>query len=342
MAKKSPFSGLSPEILAKRKKLAEPSFIDPMLATLTDKYFSSKDWIYEHKFDGERCLAFKKHGKVTIKSRNKRVINDEYPELVIALTQQPAHDFVIDGEIIAVEKKGGLSDFQLLQGRINLRIDKKIAQQEKNVPIYYQIFDIMYADGYDIRELPLLARKKILKNTLNFKGVLKYSDHRSTEGLKFFKEACKLHWEGLIAKRAKSTYQGIRSRDWLKFKCVMEQELVIIGYTEPKGSRTDFGALLVGYYKGKKLMYAGKVGTGFNQEVLKMLGARLRKLKTSTSHVSNYTLSTKDVHWVKPKLVAEFKFAEWTRGGRLRVGRYKGMRDDKKAHDVVKEVPTKK
>ncbi len=333
------FAGLPHDILEKRKKSAEPTFMEPMLATLTTDYFSSKDWIFEHKFDGERCLAFKKSGNVILKSRANKEMNNEYPELVKALAEQSAHNFIIDGEIVALNQNG-LSDFQLLQGRINLRKSTKVAQEETIVPIYYRIFDVLYADGYDIRDLPLLARKLILKRLLDYTEMLTYSTYRSTNGLEFFKEACKLHWEGLIAKRAQSPYVGVRSRDWLKFKCIMEQEFVIVGYTDPKGSRSDFGALLVGYYAGNKLLYAGKVGTGYSVATLAMLGAKLRKLHISQCPLANYTGPTKGVHWVKPELVAEIRFAEWTKDNRLRVPRYEGLRDDKAAKDVIKEVPS--
>jgi len=326
-----------PTILKLRKEMAQPTFVPPMLATLTEDYFSNKDWIFEQKYDGERCLAFKHDGKVVLKSRNKKIINDKYPDLVKALTQQSADNFIIDGEIVALNKKG-VSDFQLLQGRINLSNQTEISEKERLIPIRYCIFDIMYVDHYDIRKLPLLARKKILRNLLQYTSKLVYSTHRASKGLEFFKQACKNHWEGLIAKHAQSTYVGVRSRNWLKFKCVMEQELVIIGYTSPQGSRTDFGALLVGYYKDKKLLYAGKVGTGYDVKTLKMLGAKLRKLHTDRCPVSNYDESSRNVHWVRPILVAEFKFAEWTKANRLRVPRYLGLRDDKKAKNVVKET----
>lgn len=338
MAKVDLFAGLESSVLAKRKKMLEPSFVSPMLATLTDHYFSSKDWVYEHKFDGERCLAFKKNGKVVIKSRANKEINDKYPEIAKALMEQEADNFIIDGEIVALDKSG-LSDFQLLQGRINLTKSAAIIKKEEITPVYYQIFDLMYVDGYDIRELPLLARKAILKKLLVYKGVLNYSEHAFTNGLQFFKKACQLHWEGLIAKRALSTYQGFRSLDWLKFKCLMEQEFVIVGYTDPKGSRINFGALLVGYYEGNTLLYAGKVGSGYSIEVLNSLYAKLQPLEIAQSPVSNYRGPLKGVHWVKPKLVAEVKFAQWTKDNRLRVPRYKGLRDDKAAKDVAKELP---
>ena len=197
----------------------------------------------------------------------------------------------------------------------------------------------MYVDGYDTRELPLYARKDILKKLLTYNNILEYTEHKVGDGIPFFKQACKLKWEGLIAKRFDSEYVGKRSHDWLKFKCIMKQELVIAGYTSPKGSREYFGALLVGYYDNGKLIYAGKVGTGYSEEILEFLGKKLQKLEIKTCPFDQYDTSTKDVHWVKPILVAEFQFAQWTNAGKLRVGRYKGLRDDKAAKDVVKEIP---
>ncbi len=334
---KNIFSDLNAENLKKRKKIPQPPFVPPMLATLTKDYFSSSDWIYEHKFDGVRCLAFKKNGKVRLMSRNAHTMNQEYPELVKALEAQKADDFIIDGEIVALDKQG-VSDFQMLQSRMNLKNQEGIKLHEKETPIYYRIFDIIYASGYDVRELPLLARKSILKKLLNYTKMLTYSEHRSPDGVTYFKQACKKHWEGLIAKRINSIYTGTRSPTWLKFKCTVGQELVIAGYTDPKGSRTDFGALLVGYYQKDKLMYAGKVGTGFSQDTLTLLGKKLRSLAIKKCPFNNYTETAKGMNWVKPKLVGEFKFAQWTKADKLRVGRYQGLREDKNAKDVVKEI----
>lgn len=330
---KNIFTGIAPDILKKRVKTAQPSFVPPMLATLTNNYFSDKDWIYEHKFDGERCLAIKKNGEVRLVSRNKNLMNSEYPELVQALEKQPADNFIIDGEVVA-RGKSGVSDFQLLQGRMHLA-----RTTEKEVPITYCIFDLIYADGYSLEKLPLYARKEILKKLLSYNKMLFYSDNLPGDGLVLFKKACKLKWEGLIVKKRDSTYVEKRSQNWLKFKCIMQQELVIGGYTEPRGSRGYFGALLVGYYKDGQFMYAGKVGTGYSEAILEMLGKKLQKLETKKCPFSNYDLSMAGVHWVKPVLVAEFQFAQWTQGGKLRVGRYKGLRDDKAARDVVKETP---
>lgn len=330
-------TNLPTDLRKKVKKMAQPSFIAPMLATLTKTYFSNKDWLYEQKLDGVRCIAYKKNGIVTLLSRNNHSMNSLYPEVVAALTQQAADNFIIDGELVSLNKQG-VSDFQLLQGRINLLADSKVRSQ-KSIQIFYYIFDLIYLDGYDIRALPLFVRKSLLVKLLNYNAMLIYTEHVLEKGIPFFKKACKLHWEGLIAKRIDSEYVAQRSRDWLKFKCIMQQELVIGGYTDPRGNRSDFGALLVGYYEHGKLMYAGKVGTGYSEETLAMLGKKLQKLNIKTCPFAQYDLSTLGVHWVKPILVAEFQFAQWTNAGRLRVGRYKGLRIDKAAKSVVKEIP---
>jgi len=336
--KKNIFIGTSPEDFKKCKKSTEPLFMPLMLATLTKNYFSNDQWLYEHKFDGERCLAIKKRGEVFLVSRNKKSMNDEYPELVDALLKEKADNFIIDGEIISVNK-AGISDFQLLQGRINVQKSGEVTQKSKVIPIQYYVFDLMYVDEYDIRAMPLYARKSILKKLLSYNKIIRYTEHVVGNGIPFFKKACSLKWEGVIAKKMDGPYIGRRSTDWLKFKCIMQQELVIGGYTLPKGSRGNFGALLVGYYKDGSLHYAGKVGTGYTYDVLAMLGSKLEKIKTTKCPFSNYNESTKNVVWVKPVMVAEFHFANWTKANKLRVGRYKGLRDDKRAKDVVKETP---
>lgn len=332
------FKDLPAEILKKLKKTAQPKSIKPMLATLTQNYFSSKDWIYEHKFDGVRCVAFKKNGKVSLMSRNNNIMNTEYPEIVSVLEKDPADDFVIDGEIVAIGKTG-ISDFQLLQGRINLKQENLIEERQKKIEIIYRIFDLIYCSGFDTTKLPLIFRKKVLKKLLKFNKLLSFSEHKIGDGVKFFHQACRLHWEGLIAKKKDSEYVETRSPNWLKFKCAFGQELVIGGFTEPEGSRSYFGALLVGYYDKDKFMYAGKVGTGFSYAMLEILGKKLNKLEISKCPFQNFEDSTRNIHWVSPKLVGEFEFAQWTRGGKLRVGRFKGLRTDKKATDVIKETP---
>lgn len=332
--KESLLSDLSEELIKKLKKEPQPYFIKPMLAVLTHDYFSSDDWLYEHKYDGERCLAFKKNGVVRLMSRNENNVNEEYPELVTALEKQEADNFIIDGEIVALNDKG-ISDFQLLQGRINLQ---NLSNSSKKIPIHYRIFDLLYTQSYLITELPLLARKKLLKKTLKFNKTLSYSEHLVGNGVELYKEACKLGWEGIMAKKADSPYFNRRSPAWLKFKCSVGQELVIGGYTIPRGARSYFGALLVGYYQKGAFKYAGKVGTGFTQQTLELLGKKLQRITVKKCPFSDYDGSLNNVSWVKPSLVAEFQFAQWTKGGKLRVGRYKGLRDDKKAQNVVREA----
>ena len=321
----------------KMKKTAQPSFIAPMLATLTTDYFSSTDWIYEHKFDGIRCLAVKRKGTVHLMSRNDRLINHEYPEIVKALEAQKADNFILDGEIVATAQ--GLSDFELLQSRINLKNTEEITSKIKLIPISLCIFDLLYTDGYDVRHVPLLERKKLLKKLLRYNKLLLYPEHQVGEGITFFKNACKSKWEGVIAKKSDSIYESRRSKNWLKFKCIMQQELVIGGYTEPRGERKDFGAILVGYFQRGKFKYAGKVGTGFSFETMAMLYKKMQAIEVKKCPFVDFDVSTRGVHWIKPKLVAEFQFAEWTRSGKLRVGRYKGLRTDKPAKLVIKEVP---
>lgn len=321
-------------IVKNSKKAPFPEFKTPMLATLTKNYFSDKEWFYEQKFDGERCIAYKKNGHVTLYSRNGKIINTEYEELAAALKAQAADDFVIDGEIIATDKSG-ISRFQLLQSRINLQ------NGDSPVPISYCIFDILYTDGYLVEHIPLFARKELLKHLLKYNTMLKYTDHIVGKGVPLFHQACKKGEEGIMAKDSHGLYVHKRSVSWLKFKCSASQELVIGGYTKPKGSRAHFGALLVGYYDKKHFIYAGKVGTGFSEETLALLGKKLEKITTTTCPFYQFDDSTKDVVWVKPHIVAEFEFAEWTQGGKLRVGRYKGLREDKSAQDVVRESPKK-
>jgi len=304
-----------------------------MLATLTKNYFSDKNWIYERKLDGERVLAIKNNKKVTLYTRNKKVINNTYPEIVKILSEQNQDNIIVDGEIVAFDKN--VTSFSKLQGRIHIKDPKKAIKTR--IKVYYYIFDLLYLNKYDLRKIPLKERKKLLKKSLKFRGAIRYTSHRNTHGKKYLKQACKKGWEGLIAKKSNSIYVSKRSRDWLKFKCVNEQELVIGGYTDPQGNRKGFGALLLGYYKNKKLRYAGQVGTGFNDELLDELRKQLDKLETDSSYFSE-KISKKAVHWVKPKLVCEVGFTEWTTSGKLRHPRFLGLRRDKPAKKVVKET----
>lgn len=320
---------LSAQAKKKLKKIAMPKWIDPMLCTLTTTYFSNKNYLYEHKWDGIRLIAYKQGNNVRLITRNKNIVTDQYPDVEKALKLY-AFDFIIDGEIIATE--GGLSDFGLLQRRMQWKYRKT------NIELHYEVFDILYIDGYELINLELLDRKFMLQNTFISKDPIHLTDHVLEKGLEYFKEACAKGWEGLIAKEIHSKYEvGIRSRNWLKFKCIEEQEFVIGGFTKPKGQRSDFGALLLGYFENDKLIYVGKVGTGFSNETLQNLGAKLEKLKTTKCPFESIDIALKDVYWVQPKLVVEIKFAEWTKYNKLRQPRFKGLRTDKDAKDVVKE-----
>jgi len=319
--------------LLKKKKM--PTKIDPMLATLThDRFYDNKNWVYERKLDGERCIAFKDGKKVTLKSRNNLDVNTSYPEVQEAISKLKADKIILDGEVVAF--KNNVSDFERLQSRMHVRSKKE--SEKKGMPIYYYIFDILYLDGYDLTKLPFIKRKYILKEALTYKKPLRFTRYLKHESSKNFKDICKKGWEGWIVKRLDATYQeNIRSKDWLKFKCVADQELVIGGYTEPGGSRIGFGALLLGYYKNNKLHYAGKVGTGFNEQTLQYLYKKMSALETHKNPFSNYNDSMSGIHWIKPKLVCEIAFSEWTKGNKLRHPRYQGLRRDKAAKDVVKE-----
>jgi bifunctional non-homologous end joining protein LigD len=209
------------------------------------------------------------------------------------------------------------------------------------VRIAYYVFDVLWLEGDDLRERPLRERKAALREALRFgDGVVRWTPYRRAhEGERLLREACRAGWEGLIAKRADSPYTGKRSRDWLKWKCSAEQELVIGGYTAPRGSREDFGALLVGHYDGDVLRYAGKVGTGFDADELRTLGARMAKLERADTPFGAGDPPARGTTWIEPELVAQVGFSEWTRDGRLRHPRYLGLRDDKAARDVVRERP---
>jgi bifunctional non-homologous end joining protein LigD len=209
------------------------------------------------------------------------------------------------------------------------------------VPVFLYVFDLPRLEGKDLRSLPLRERKSRLRHSLRFEGPIRFNPHRNGEhGEELYREACRKGLEGVIAKRADSLYTGTRSRDWLKLKCHHEQELVIGGFTAPKGSRTEFGALLVGYNENGVIRYAGKVGTGFDQENLRELGARMRELEQDEPPFAPFKPIPPGTRWVRPKLVGQFGFAEWTRDGRLRHPRYLGLRDDKPASEVVREVPS--
>ena len=312
-----------------------PDWMEPMLATLTDRRFSDSDWIFERKFDGERCLVFRNGTAVRLLSRNRKRLNDTYPELEQALRKVGEECFIADGEIVAFD--GETTSFSRLQERMQIQ-DREKAHQSR-VAVYLYLFDLMYLDGSDLCALDLRTRKYLLKQVIAFDDPLRYTGHRNEDGLAYYRDACAKGWEGIIAKRAASHYLHRRSIDWLKFKCINQQEFVIGGYTDPSGSRIGFGALLLGYYERGDLISAGKVGTGFDDRTLKDLGDRLSSRERKTSPFADKVRPEKGEHFITPDLVCEVAFTEWTDDGKLRHPRFMGMRQDKPAKDVVREKP---
>jgi bifunctional non-homologous end joining protein LigD len=307
---------------------------EPMLATLSDQRDFPGEWIFERKLDGIRVLAVREGDRVVLLSRSGRRLNSTYPEVVEALAAQPCSDFTVDGEIVAFSR--GRTDFARLQQRMGLTRRRDV--EASGVAVTYYVFDLLRLEGADTRRLSLRTRKSLLRRALTYRPPLRMTTHRNEGGAELLADACARGWEGLIAKRANSRYQPRRSTDWLKLKCSQGQEFVVGGFTEPSGTRVGLGALLLGYYEGDALRYAGKVGTGFDRRTLLDLSARLDQLRTSASPFADRVREA-GAHWVQPTLVAQIAFTEWTRDGMLRHPRFLGLRDDKEARDVVRERP---
>jgi bifunctional non-homologous end joining protein LigD len=302
--------------------------ISPMLAYLVYKPFDGKGWIFEIKWDGYRALAEKKRD-VKLISRGGESFNAHYPNIAEELRKIKGN-FLVDGEIAILDDKGR-SHFQLLQ---NYRRNKE------GTPNYY-VFDILSHQGKDLTHLPLIQRKEILKKLLKSSKLsyIHYSDHVEDKGIAFFRKAKKLGLEGIMAKRADSPYQFRRSRDWLKIKTVHRQEFVIGGFTKPRGGRKFFGSLLIGVYKNNALQYVGHVGGGFNAQLLEDVYKKLKPLICKQCPFATQPDSNTPATWVKPSLVCEVSFAEWTKDGILRQPIFRGMRTDKKARKVTRENP---
>jgi bifunctional non-homologous end joining protein LigD len=306
-----------------------------MLATLTDRRDFGDDWVLERKFDGERCVARKAGSEVRLESRTGKDLTGTYPEVSAAVSAQRSRDLLLDGEVVAYE--GDQTSFARLQQRLGLT--RPSSEQVARFPVVYCVFDLLAVDGEDLTDRPFVERRSRLTRTIRSSSAVQHTEAWSDDSERRFAEACRSGWEGLIAKRADAPYVAGRSKDWLKLKCVWEQEFVIGGYTEPTGSRTDFGALLVGYYEQDSLRYAGKVGTGYTKATLHDLGARLRKLETAQPAFVDARPIPRGVHWTRPDLVAQIGFAEWTSDARLRQPRFLGLRDDKSPAEVVRERP---
>jgi DNA ligase D-like protein (predicted ligase) len=313
---------------------AQPSWIPPMLATLTDAMPTQGKWVYEPKLDGVRALIYVSGGAVRMYSRNRKPLDGAYPELVEALETAVRGDAVLDGEVVAFDERG-VTSFGRLQQRMQLR--DPVRARRSQVPIFLYLFDCLFYEGVDLTGLPLVDRKAVLRDVVWFDDPIRFTPHRTTGSAAMLRDACARGAEGILAKRADSKYVSARSTDWLKLKCVRQQEFVIGGYTAPQGSRERLGALLVGYYDGAALRYAGKVGTGYDRRTLEHLHHRLVPLHRSATPFSEGPAPAGDVQWVTPKLVAQIGFSEWTSAGLLRHPRFLGLRDDKPAREVRRE-----
>lgn len=304
-----------------------PHVESPMLATLIDAPFDGDDWLFEIKWDGYRAICtIDAHGKLSLTSRKGSDLLKTFPDLR-ALSQAFTHTpIVVDGEIVSLDARGR-SDFSRLQ-------------QHAITPaqLTFAAFDLLYANGRDLRKLPLEERKRLLEGLIREDSVVLYSKHVAGTGIALYERAAHNHLEGIIAKKRSSTYREGRTRDWYKIKALEEQEFVIGGWTEPRAGRHGFGALLLGVYDGKDLEYVGHVGTGFTARSLADLSKQLKKIERKTSPFSGDVRANTPAHYVKPALVAQVRFSEWTHEGHLRQPAFLGLRLDKDSRDVCKEV----
>lgn len=328
------YACLSDEAIDATREAPMPDPFEPMLATLTDTPFSSGDWIFERKFDGIRLLVFRDCEGVQLFTRNGKRRDDHFPELIEVLERQPARRFVLDGEVVAFE--GRVTSFARLQDRAGLSDPDEA--RATGIAVYFYAFDCPWVDGLDLRRVALRERKQVLRECFDFDGALRFAAHRNAAGDDYLRQACGKGWEGVIAKRANSVYRRGRSKHWLKLKCEQGQELVIGGFTDPQGSRTGFGALLLGYYEDDALRYAGRVGTGFDEKTLRRMRSALETIEREDSPFAD-AVNEPGVHWVEPERIAEVAFTEWTGDGKLRHPRFLGERDDKSAREVVREAP---
>lgn len=313
-------------IKGKEKGHKMPKSPSPMLCTLLEKPFDSKEWIFEIKWDGYRALAEVNGEDVFLYSRNFQSFNARFPDVVEELKRLKIHA-IFDGEIVATDKKG-VPHFQLLQNASHQLSD-----------IHYHMFDLLFLNGEDLREKPLRMRKKLLQKLLKRSKAthLHYVDHVEEKGKAFFKTAVSHGLEGIIGKEKNSLYESKRSKKWVKIRSNQEQEVVICGFTKPRGGRKGFGSLILGVFKGKTLRFAGHVGTGFDENTLKELKAKLSRLKQKKSPFKKTPQTNEEVTWVKPQMICQVSFKEWTAEGQMRQPVFKGLREDKKAQEVIQE-----
>jgi bifunctional non-homologous end joining protein LigD len=320
---------------AVRAKL--PAFIAPQLATLVTEPPAGDDWLHELKFDGYRMLGRLDRGRMEFLSRNNKPWTEKLPDLAEAVAEIGAAQAIFDGEVVVLDANG-VSNFQMLQNALGDR--------DRAAPLTYFIFDLLYLDGFDLRPVPLLERKRLLGELLRDEagrsGAIRYSDHVAGRGAQMLRRACQAGAEGIVSKLADSPYVSGRGRAWLKSKCRQGQEFVIGGYTDPEGSRPGFGSLLLGYHRPDgKLAYAGRVGTGFTDQTLRDLSKRMARLESRVPPFHDYRRARglRGVHWLKPELVAQIEFSNWTKDELVRQAVFQGLRDDKPARAVTREKP---
>jgi bifunctional non-homologous end joining protein LigD len=291
-----------------------PAVIHPMPATAIGAAFDSEDWLFEIKWDGYRAVAFLDAGRLRLVSRNQIDLTPKYPELLDLPKLVKAGTAILDGEVVALDDQGRPS-FSLMQQRTGFRPGGRKAVARADVPVLYFAFDILYLDGYDLRRVELEERKQLLASLLISGDVVRYSDHYEARGEALFAMAKEKGLEGILAKKRGSLYQERRSRDWLKIKIKRTAECVIGGYTDPEGSRARFGSVVLGLYdKRGRLIHVGQAGSGFNQQSLEAIWKLLKKIETKKNPFHGEVEALRTVHWVKPQLVAEIEFAEWTHG----------------------------
>jgi bifunctional non-homologous end joining protein LigD len=326
------------------RKAPMPSTIHPMLATLVDKPFDNSQWLFEIKWDGYRSVAFLDGGKARLVSRNQNEMTSQYPELRDLPGYVRARTAILDGEIVALDEAGHPS-FSLMQQRTGISgSGRRVKAADRGVPIAYYVFDLPYLDGYDLTRVDLEKRKQLLAGIIAGNGLVRYSDHHLEQGCALYEAAKQQGLEGIVAKRRNSCYEQKRSREWLKMKITRRQECVIGGYTDPRGSREHFGSIILGLYDKGRLLHVGQAGSGFTESTHEDMWRRLQKFKTDKTPFANKVESTRGTHWVKPELVAEIKFSEWTHetdggGVKMRAPVYQGLREDKSPRECVFERP---
>jgi bifunctional non-homologous end joining protein LigD len=310
--------------------------IQPMLATLIKPRALPRGWIYEPKLDGVRVIVKRTAKVIHLLSRSGRRMDGSYPDVVSALAKALRADVLVDGELVAIDPETGLSSFNRLQSRIHVLRPSRILIER--IPVELWLFDCLRYKDKDIRDLPWRERRKRLEQVVKVSDTIRLTPVLTGTFRKLYDNACRMGSEGLIGKNASSRYETGRSGEWVKLKCLNEQEFVVLGWTDPKGTREELGALLLGYYDQGELRYAGRVGTGFDAVALHQLKKLLVPLSAERSALSDTSsIKTDDVHWVRPSLVVQVGFSEWTRDSILRHPRYVGIREDKKAGEVVRE-----